>query len=534
LPALAAYALARSGELAEAVEALEANRTRLAAEVQERDRRDLERLAEIGHADLYERYRVAADRVLELEKTELREQHPRRNRDFAASVWTAREELEAVVAAIRQIPGYQDFLSLLRLEQIQKTLTTPFSTGTRAAGVYLVVTSAGGVALIVHSSGVEPVWLEVNEEELNYQLVQRRAKKIVGGYLGVQLQPHRLETTLKDLQPWLGTKLMARVAVALMDLMPAEKENGAAPRSVYLVPSGRLAILPLHAATYEINGKTRTFLDDFVVAYAPSARTLRYSQQSLASASSGPADLFAVGNPLPLPDDVEPLKFAKLEVEEIIPLFGERARPLYENKATRRRVEKYLNSARYLHLACHGLFEPRDPLASGLVLSMGKRLTLRELLAGPGFHATRLAVLSACQTAIADFKNLPEEAIGLPAGFLQVGVPGVIGSLWPVDDLSTMLLMVKFYEYHLCGEPNNKTGPLPPASALRQAQIWLRDATKEHLSKLFSEYMETARDRPRMAYATARKYFSRYALTARQTPPFENAIHWAAFAFYGS
>ena len=79
-----------------------------------------------------------------------------------------------------------------------------------------------------------------------------------------------------------------------------------------------------------------------------------------------------------------------------------------------------------------------------------------------------LVVLSACQTAITDLKDLPEEAIGLPGGFVQAGVPGVVGTLWPVNDLSTMLLMAKFYECHLKEE-------LAPAAALRKAQLWLRD-----------------------------------------------------------
>jgi CHAT domain-containing protein len=86
-------------------------------------------------------------------------------------------------------------------------------------------------------------------------------------------------------------------------------------------------------------------------------------------------------------------------------------------------------------------------------------LTVRDLIS-ERLRGTRLVVLLACQTAITDFNDLPEEAIGLPGGFVQAGVPGVVGTLWPVNDLSTMLLMVKFYEAHL------KEG-LTPAAALR-------------------------------------------------------------------
>src|SRR5205814_10090103 len=102
-------------------------------------------------------------------------------------------------------------------------------------------------------------------------------------------------------------------------------------------------------------------------------------------------------------------------------------------------------------------------------------LTLRELLSGEiaGLDGLRLAVLSACQTAIRDFNRLPDAAIGLPAGLLQAGVAGVVATLWPVDDRSTAMVMVKFYENYV------KSGQL--AESLREAQRWLRDATNGEL-----------------------------------------------------
>jgi CHAT domain-containing protein len=96
-------------------------------------------------------------------------------------------------------------------------------------------------------------------------------------------------------------------------------------------------------------------------------------------------------------------------------------------------------------LSCHGIFEAANPLASRLRLADGD-LTLRELLTGEitGLDGLPLAVLSACQTAIQHFNSLPDEAVGFPAALLKVGVAGVVATLWPVDDRSTALLMVKF------------------------------------------------------------------------------------------
>jgi CHAT domain-containing protein len=82
--------------------------------------------------------------------------------------------------------------------------------------------------------------------------------------------------------------------------------------------------------------------------------------------------------------------------------------------------------------------------------------------------------LSACETGLYDIRSNPEEFVGLPATFLQLGAAGVVATLWQVDDLATALLMAKFYDLHMADK-------LSPPSALRGAQAWLRGATREDL-----------------------------------------------------
>ena len=66
LPAHAAYALARSGDASGAVQALERGRALLLSESLQRDRANLDHLMDLGHQDLAESYRQAADRVHDL------------------------------------------------------------------------------------------------------------------------------------------------------------------------------------------------------------------------------------------------------------------------------------------------------------------------------------------------------------------------------------------------------------------------------------------------------------------------------------
>jgi CHAT domain-containing protein len=73
-----------------------------------------------------------------------------------------------------------------------------------------------------------------------------------------------------------------------------------------------------------------------------------------------------------------------------------------------------------------------------------------------------VVVLSGCQTALG--KNVRGEGpIGLARAFMYAGVPRVVASLWPVDDLATAELMKRFYRGMLVNR-------LAPAAALRRAQ----------------------------------------------------------------
>jgi CHAT domain-containing protein len=102
------------------------------------------------------------------------------------------------------------------------------------------------------------------------------------------------------------------------------------------------------------------------------------------------------------------------------------------------------------------------------------------------------------------------------AWFLQAGAPAVISTLWPVSDESTMLLMERLYQ-NLLGvrEAKNQT-PIPPALALREAQIWLRDVTAGELALRTDQIGETYKELP-----------------PEQTR-YSKLYHWAAFTFSGA
>lgn len=184
--------------------------------------------------------------------------------------------------------------------------------------------------------------------------------------------------------------------------------------------------------------------------------------------------------------------------------------------------------ANYFHFACHRFYNWRDAMQSGLVLAEGKSLTLAQIIGEFNLDTARLVTLSACETGITDIRQSPDEYLGLPAGFLQAGAPAVVSTLWAVNDLSTMLVMERFYRLHL-----EEKRDLP--DALREAQIWLRDLTAGELAKRFAKEEEEAMEgRARLSIETASAAFARFASRDTTDRPFEHPYYWAAFTFSGA
>jgi CHAT domain-containing protein len=67
---------------------------------------------------------------------------------------------------------------------------------------------------------------------------------------------------------------------------------------------------------------------------------------------------------------------------------------------------------------------------SELTLAGQTRLSLARIISPEvDFLALRLVVLSACETGLIEFEQAPDEFLGLPAGFLEAGAPGVVSTL---------------------------------------------------------------------------------------------------------
>jgi hypothetical protein len=106
-------------------------------------------------------------------------------------------------------------------------------------------------------------------------------------------------------------------------------------------------------------------------------------------------------------------------------------------------------------LVCSGANLPHTP---------NRGILTAEAIVGLDLRRMNLAVLSACESGLGESAG-GEGVYGLVRAFHIAGTRNVAASLWKVDDEATAALMVLFYR-HLWGKK-----PLPPAEALRQAQL---------------------------------------------------------------
>lgn len=394
------------------------------------------------------------------------------------------------------------------------------------AVVYLVVTGAGAEAVVVTSAGTEALALDGFTLDALTGLLFRRTAEGARGYLvGQEVGAGPLRAALARALPALGAAIMSPVADCL-------RRRGVG--GVVLVPTGVLGLLPLHAACYPWDGHRTYFIDEFAVTYAPSAGALHVAQNRARAADLRSPLLVGLAEPLP---SSPPLPYARAELDAVARHFV-RVRRLVGGDASRVELLRALPEASHVLLACHGAFEASAPLASHLDLAGGDRLEVDELLRSRLFDGVRLVVASACQSAVPSAATLPDEYLGLASALLAAGAASVLGSLWPVYDLTTALIIDAFMRFHREGDPDLDLPPQPPAHALVHAQRWLRDVRAGELADHFDAQI----DAPtafgpglRLSLAQTLDAAAYFSFLDRDRQPYaDEPITWAGFVLVGA
>lgn len=394
-------------------------------------------------------------------------------------------------------------------QAIRDAVTTPdppdHTTVVRAAAaiaplVYITYTSAGGVGIIVTTDAARIIWLDtLTETAVNEALygtdqqpgmLSTYAEKL--NHPDDTVKHHAWVTQVNKTLAWAGNTIMQPLTEALVELHAT---------TCVLFPGGHLSLLPLHAAP--ISHQTASHvLDLFVCTYAPNASALHPPEDTR-------------GRLLAISDPDGSLFFTRIETKAAL-YFAGGGGLLEGPNATREAITAALPTYAITHFGCHGRAFFNEPLRTGIKVSNG-RLTVRELGTTRGAST---AILSACEAAIPGI-DLPDEAIGLPTAFLQAGYRRIIAPLWVVGDFTTMVLMIRFYD-----EWRQET----PATALRNAQRWLRDAAPQqklhYLTTIIKQLVSVGYISQEDA---ARASSALYHLYSRIEP-----VAWGAFVITGT
>ncbi|MEV4109900.1 CHAT domain-containing protein [Nonomuraea sp. NPDC049695] len=272
----------------------------------------------------------------------------------------------------------------------------------------------------------------------------------------VRALAERIRAELAGGRPALGGLLREKLLTQLV----APVTRWARPGDlVYLVPHDVLHRLPLHAVPVD-DGVPLSRRNAVVV--TPSASVLQYCLAKRTERRRDSALIVAD------PPSERPLVFAREQAQAIAARLGS-TRMLTGGAASRAELLAALAAKdatpAILHFGAHGVFDPDEPMRSGIELADG-RLTAEDIL-GLALDVD-LVTLAACETGVSD-RRPGDELIGLTRALLYAGAPSALVTLWRVDELSTSMLLRDFYAA--------LAGGTSKAEALRQAQALLAERT---------------------------------------------------------
>jgi CHAT domain-containing protein len=214
-------------------------------------------------------------------------------------------------------------------------------------------------------------------------------------------------------------------------LMFDQKAKGFSRPRLHWCATGPFTFLPLHAAGIYGTGKQECCSDYVVSSYIPSLSALLRAKQSspVFTTETVRSALIAVKkahtSPMPILWNVEE------EVKQVASVAERSGFSVNQDcvigPATVARVANSLQSAPFAHIACHGIQDPINALASRFALQDGD-LTVSRLMELDLKNAF-FAFLSACETAQGDAKQ-PDQVVHLAATMLFVGFRSVVGTMW--------------------------------------------------------------------------------------------------------
>jgi hypothetical protein len=371
------------------------------------------------------------------------------------------EQWNALVAQIRQMEGFEDFL-----------LPTPYETLRQAADfgpvIILNVSRFRSDAIIMNSTGqIKSVCLpDLDEEqvkEVATDLVQKLRWFSDGKLHAAELDSRTLRPILAWLWRSIGIPLMPHI-----EYHPPSSTHS--HRRIWWCPTGYLTFLPIHAAgLYE--GDVG-MADIAISSYTMNLTTLYRARRR----PSRDSFHFTVVGLTVVDQDQRHLPMVREAIRNIQLLKSklpfENSPPLEESVASVERVMTETQNSDWVHFSCHGHQDVQSPMESHLLLHDGPLSVSR--IAREQLPHTELVHLAACHTA-AGMAAYTDEAFHIAAAFQFAGAGGVLGTMWAIPDKDGATVTEQIYK-HLFrkNRPRERPDATEAARALNRAIRHLR------------------------------------------------------------
>jgi CHAT domain-containing protein len=372
----------------------------------------------------------------------------------------------------------------------------------------LVSTTPSGILTIVatREEVKAAVWKRLNAANLRKGISQLRGSMTSQNMVARDASPF---TARRPMSTWEREAVMDTLRGALV--APVEEHLGKKNKLI-IVPSGDLTLVPW------------ALFFDMPITVVPSLliwnrlhnqKSAAYTKPKVSVISNAPIDAQRELENLPSYRDIP---YSRMEALYIARAHG--ISPFLSDSMDRKEFERRTVGSQILHLCAHSTFNAKEPLKSSINLFQ-RPLTIADwrTLA----IKADLVVFSSCLSALSK-PYVSGSAIGFAHTLLGSGTKAFVGSLWPVDDAATLLLMAMFYE--------ELRRPRSATDALYEAQRRMRNMKPAELNDIIAAVEELVDTDLSNEYVTAPWHYIDQ-LRSLEAKDLADEKYWAAFVLTG-
>ncbi|KAH8105057.1 TPR-like protein [Phellopilus nigrolimitatus] len=362
-------------------------------------------------------------------------------------------QLEDVVTEIRATSGFEDFLRARRFSVLREAAVE---------GPVIIVSHSkyrSDALIVLHDRPPVNIQLDSDFDHNGPSLVKDLKTALQ------MTEPDKCDAGIESVLESLWNRVVSRVVEKLGEL-GIEKQT-----RIWWCPTSLLSALPFHAAgpIRVENDRNQYLSDDYISSYTPTLTALinaRKSKPGIRRPDIGRPRLLVVA----LPDKL------LLEVENEVRAIRRKrdfVKCLVREQATRKVVIDNIRDHDWVHFACHGKLNSKEPFLHAFKLFGEDRLTLLDIIQS-NLPNAEFAFLSACHSAGQIVDGAREEVLHLAAAMQFCGFRSVIGTMWAMADDDGPFIAKGFYKRMFAEEDSPELGFKRSARALRETIQGLR------------------------------------------------------------